>query len=41
MSDMTETQKTDTATTTADNTIAVPVATLAMVTLDAPDAAVL
>ena len=38
---MTETQKTDTATTTADNTTAVPVATLAMVALDAPDAAVL
>ena len=38
---MTETQKTDTAATTADNSTAVPVATLAMVTLDAPNAAVL
>ena len=38
---MTETQKTATATPTADNTTAAPVATLAMVTLDAPDAAVL
>lgn len=38
---MTETQKTYTATTTADSTTATPVATLAMVTLDAPNAAVL
>ncbi|KAB1947034.1 VOC family protein [Brevibacterium linens] len=38
---MTDTQKTDTAATTADDTTAAPVATLAMVTLDAPNAAVL
>ncbi|TNM53348.1 VOC family protein [Brevibacterium sediminis] len=38
---MTETQKTDTAATTADNSTTAPVATLAMVTLDAPNAAVL
>lgn len=38
---MTDTQKTDTAATTADNTTAAPIATLAMVTLDAPNAAVL
>lgn len=41
MSDMTETQKTDTAAATADNSATAPVATLAMVTLDAPNAAVL
>lgn len=41
MSDMTDTQKTDTAATTADDTTAAPVATLAMVTLDAPNAAIL
>lgn len=38
---MTETQKTDTAAATADNSATAPVATLAMVTLDAPNAAVL
>lgn len=38
---MTDTQKTDTAATTADDTTAAPVATLAMVTLDAPNAAIL
>ena len=38
---MTETQKTDTAATTADDSTTAPVATLAMVTLDAPNAAVL
>ncbi|WP_025777696.1 VOC family protein [Brevibacterium sp. VCM10] len=38
---MTDTQKTDTAATTADDTTAAPIATLAMVTLDAPNAAVL
>ena len=38
---MIDTQKTDTAATTADNTTAATVATLAMVTLDAPNAAVL
>lgn len=38
---MTETQKADTAATTADNSTTAPVATLAMVTLDAPNAAVL
>lgn len=38
---MTQTQKTDTAPTAADSTTATPVATLAMVTLDAPNAAVL
>lgn len=38
---MTDTQKTDTAATTTDDTTAAPVATLAMVTLDAPNAAIL
>lgn len=38
---MTQTQKTDTAPTAADSATATPVATLAMVTLDAPNAAVL
>ena len=38
---MTETQKTDTTATTADDSTTAPVATLAMVTLDAPNAAVL
>lgn len=38
---MTETQKTDTAATAADDSTTAPVATLAMVTLDAPNAAVL
>ena len=38
---MTQTQKTDTAPTAADSTTATPVATLAMVTLDAPNAPVL
>ena len=41
MSDMTETQKTDTTATTADDSTTAPVAALAMVTLDAPNAAVL
>ena len=38
---MTETQKTDTTATTADDSTTAPVATLALVTLDAPNAAVL
>lgn len=38
---MTETQKTDTTATTADDSTTAPVATLTMVTLDAPNAAVL
>lgn len=38
---MTETQKTDTTATTSDDSTTAPVATLAMVTLDAPNAAVL
>ena len=39
MSDMTDTQKTDTVPSTAGTTSAKPVAALAMVTLDAPNAA--